>query len=212
MQSRLTMGWMMRFAPAAAFVGALTTLCGARAEPTKSAGPTGAQSAPHPAAHGATKTPEAIAVPEGQHQAFELEARGVQIYRCNAAGDAAPAWTLEAPDAELRTKQGKPAGSHGAGPNWTSSDGSKVNASKLRAAEVDPKAVPWLLLQATTHEGNGRMANVSFIQRLNTQGGLAPSTGCDAAHLGATTRVPYSATYAFYEPKPPQPGQHPKHE
>ena len=84
----------------------------------------------------------------------------------------------------------------------TSADGSSVVGSKLRSVQNDATAVPWLLLQATSHDGAGRMSKVSFIQRLHTSGGLAPTTGCDAAHSGQTARVPYSATYAFYEPTP----------
>ena len=38
---------------------------------------------------------------------------------------------------------------------------------------------------------------VRFVQRLQTQGGKAPAGGCDAAHAGATSRVPYSARYIF---------------
>ena len=36
------------------------------------------------------------------------------------------------------------------------------------------------------------------IQRLDTAGGVAPSTGCDAAHEGTEARVDYSANYDFY--------------
>jgi hypothetical protein len=45
------------------------------------------------------------------------------------------------------------------------------------------------------------MADVSYIQRLDTAGGLAPTTGCDASHVGAIARVDYTATYFFYRPK-----------
>jgi hypothetical protein len=55
-----------------------------------------------------------------------------------------------------------------------------------------------LLLQAAAHEGNGVMSAVTYIQRLDTKGGLAPATGCDASRLGETARVDYSASYAFY--------------
>ena len=36
------------------------------------------------------------------------------------------------------------------------------------------------------------------VQRINTVGGLAPATGCDAAHAGATAPVFYTADYWFY--------------
>jgi len=60
-------------------------------------------------------------------------------------------------------------------------------------------AIPWLLLGATSHGGeNGKMTQVTSIQRLSTVGGLAPATGCDADHVGATADVPYDADYFFY--------------
>ena len=62
----------------------------------------------------------------------------------------------------------------------------------------DPTAIPWLLLKAATHAGTGAFADVTFIQRLDTVGGVAPSTGCDAAHLGTEVLVPYRSSYFFY--------------
>ena len=70
-----------------------------------------------------------------------------------------------------------------------------------KAAQVDAPAgdaVPWLLLRTTATAGK-RFREVSFIQRLATQGGKAPATGCDAAHAGAELRVDYSADYYFYK-------------
>jgi hypothetical protein len=43
------------------------------------------------------------------------------------------------------------------------------------------------------------MTNVTSIQRLNTSGGVAPASGCDADHLGAVANVPYTADYFFYK-------------
>lgn len=37
-----------------------------------------------------------------------------------------------------------------------------------------------------------------FIHRVNTAGGVAPTTGCDAANVGATRRVNYTADYYFW--------------
>jgi hypothetical protein len=51
------------------------------------------------------------------------------------------------------------------------------------------------------HSGNGLLSKVTHIQRLNTKGGKAPSSGCDPAHAGEEIRVPYSATYLFLESK-----------
>jgi len=58
-------------------------------------------------------------------------------------------------------------------------------------------AVPWLLLQATSNMGTGAFSDVTFVQRLNTAGGVAPG-GCDATTANTDTRVPYSADYYFF--------------
>lgn len=58
--------------------------------------------------------------------------------------------------------------------------------------------IPWLLLRAKSNEGAGALARVRYIQRVDTVGGIAPSRGCDASHLGARARVDYSANYDFY--------------
>ena len=44
------------------------------------------------------------------------------------------------------------------------------------------------------------MSEVRTIQRLNTKGGRAPTTGCDAQHQGEMARVNYTADYYFYAP------------
>jgi hypothetical protein len=62
----------------------------------------------------------------------------------------------------------------------------------------DARAVPWLLLKATSSAGTGPLARAKFIQRVDTVAGEPPATGCDAAHEHAETRSPYHATYYFF--------------
>ncbi len=94
---------------------------------------------------------------------------------------------------------GKEVGSHGAGPFWKAADGSLVKG-KLVTSSKAPGAgdIAWLLLKASEHERSGVLATVEYIRRSDTHGGVAPATGCDAGHLEATARVPYTATYTFY--------------
>jgi len=47
----------------------------------------------------------------------------------------------------------------------------------------------------------GRFSDVTSIQRLSTVGGLAPTDGCDAAHISSIAQVPYTAQYVFYKAK-----------
>jgi hypothetical protein len=142
-----------------------------------------------------------LAVPDDSRLAFSYDAVGFQIYVCQAAGNGY-AWTFQAPEARLIDAHGRLVVKHYAGPTWESvSDHSKVVAKKVAEFSAHADAIPELLLQVTAHDGNGTMADVSYIQRLGTKGGLAPTTDCDSGHIGATARVDYTATYVFSRPK-----------
>jgi len=134
---------------------------------------------------------------------FELGARGVQIYACEADPNDATAfvWTFKAPEAELFNARGEVVGTHFAGPTWQGQDGSAVVGAVLERADApDTGAIPWLLLEAKEHAGSGAFSTVTHVQRLDTVGGVAPVEGCDEAHAGAQVRAPYQATYAFFYP------------
>jgi Protein of unknown function (DUF3455) len=139
-----------------------------------------------------------LAVPAGNELDFFYDAVGVQIYGCQATTTGF-AWVFQAPEATLFGRHGHVAGKHFAGPTWEANDVSLVVGAKVAAFTVDATSIPWLLLQAKSHSGDGRMSEVTYIQRLETTGGIAPTTGCDASHLGEVARVGYTATYFFYE-------------
>jgi hypothetical protein len=154
----------------------------------------------------AQEVPANLAPPAGSVLLFELGARGVQIYACEADPDDASAfeWTFQAPEAELLNGRGEVVGSHFAGPTWQGHDGSAVVGAVLeRADSPEAGAIPWLLLEAAEHEGNGAFSTITHIQRLDTVGGAAPTEGCDEAHAGEEVRESYGATYAFYYPAAP---------
>jgi len=141
-----------------------------------------------------------IAVPSGNKLALTLDAVGLQIYVCQAT-DTGHAWALRAPDAALYDARGKEVGSHYAGPTWEYKDGSRVVASKRAEYSPDATSIPWLLLEATSHTGKGKLAKVSYIQRLNTEAGLAPApAACNAENVGELASVDYVATYYFFVP------------
>jgi hypothetical protein len=129
---------------------------------------------------------------------MSFDAIGFQIYACTATASSF-AWVFQGPQATLYNDGGQVAGTHYAGPTWEADDGSTVVGSKLAAYTADPSSIPWLLLRAIAHTGDGRMTPVTYVQRLDTAGGKAPATGCDAGHVGDITGVPYTATYYFYE-------------
>lgn len=119
-----------------------------------------------------------------------MPARGVQTYQCTAG-----AWTFLQPDAILR-HHGRPEVLHTRGPVWTDVvDGSSVTAATEASSPV-AGAIPQLLLRSTGNRGPGLLAGVTYLQRLNTTGGVAPAGACAD---GATASVPYAADYAFWE-------------
>ena len=91
---------------------------------------------------------------------------------------------------------------------WQSSlDSSRVWAVKVAGidAGTDPDSckhsgsIQCLLLQSVGNKkgstGGNLLANVTFIQRLNTAGGAVPTTACA---VGQTQLVPYTADYFFF--------------
>lgn len=142
--------------------------------------------------------PRQIQPPAGQKAVWSVHAEGDQIYQC-VAGKDGYAWTLKAPDARLYDDRGGAVGHHSAGPSWEYKDGSRVIGRVLKKLDMTPaSAIPWLLIEVTARKGQGLLSNVDFINRIDTHGGLAPESGCDANHPGAEKRVPYTADYVFY--------------
>lgn len=145
--------------------------------------------------------PENLQVPTEQQLLLKAAARGSQIYVCEQLVDKKSQfeWTLEAPDAKLFNSQGQVLGNHYEGPTWEANDGSKVTAD-IKATENAPNAsIPWFLLQVESSQGDGRLANVEWIQRLHTTGGI-PQQNCDRNRQNAKISVPYTADYYFYSP------------
>ena len=139
----------------------------------------------------APEVPVDIAVPAGNKVHFHGFGVGVQIYTWNGSS-----WGTAVPEAILFHANGVVT-IHFAGPTWQSNSGSTVvGALPPKAVTVDTNAIPWLRLDAKNPEGPGIFANTTFIQRVNTSGGKAPST--DGAFVGQVARVPYTADYFFY--------------
>jgi hypothetical protein len=92
---------------------------------------------------------------------------------------------------------------------WQSSfDTSRVWAVKVAGIDPDPSfgeacphsgSIQCLLLQSVGNKkgptGGNLLANVTFIQRLNTAGGAVPTTACT---VGQTQLVRYTADYYFF--------------
>ncbi|HYP07855.1 MAG TPA: DUF3455 domain-containing protein, partial [Bryobacteraceae bacterium] len=89
-------------------------------------------------------------------------------------------------------------------PLWQSSiDSSIVWAKQVEFSEdpnyVQPNAIPWLLLESAGGKsgptGGSVLSQTTFIQRINTTGGVKPTTACT---VGQREFVPYTADYVFY--------------
>jgi uncharacterized protein DUF3455 len=166
----------------------------------------GPRASPATPASTAPQVPAALALPAGEARAFELRARGTQNYECRESKETPGQWewAFVAPEAELLDPEGHPVGKHYAGPTWESTaDGSKVVGKvAARADAPDPDAIPWLLLQVTELSGSGTFSDVKSVQRVDTHGGKAPTSGCDQAAAGQVSKVPYTAAYEFSRAKP----------
>ena len=135
-----------------------------------------------------------ITAPEGNKLAFHVYAQGAQVYRFNGA-----TWDFVAPVATLYAEPSYhgEVGTHYVGPHWESKSGSKVKAARVldTGCTPDPTAIAWLLLKITETSGNGIFSKITYIQRTNTTGGLAPT---EPGALNELREVPYTAEYYFY--------------
>ena len=134
-----------------------------------------------------------LQVPAGNKVAFHAYAEGVQIWGWNGAS-----WVFLRPEAVLYAgaEADGIVGIHCAGPTWESASGSFVVGMLDKRATPDPDAIPWLLLKAVDSDGPGIFDGVTYIQRVNTFGGIAPAAPGDFP--GEEARVPYTADYFFY--------------
>ena len=120
-------------------------------------------------------------------------ATGVQTYRWTGAS-----WQFVAPTATLYADDARTIviGDHFGGPTWRSLDGSTVVGTVAARCTPDASAIPTLLLTAVSGATPGALAKITYIQRLSTVGGLAPSA--PGSVVGELAAVPYTAVYFFY--------------
>lgn len=144
--------------------------------------------------------PDAIKVPQGQVAYLTVAAKGQQIYQCSF-NQGQYTWQIQVPDAQLFDSQGQTVGKHFKGPIWEYKEGSQVQGKIISRADMAPTAISWMLVQIISHKGDSIFTKASYINRINTQGGLPPTLGCDGNHLGSEKRVNYTADYVFFQPK-----------
>lgn len=164
--------------------------------------------------------PANLEVPAGNRLFFRGHAVGFQNYVCQPVSGGF-GWTLYTPQAILFNGANKQVSTHFFSPNpmepgsfrptWVDSRDSstvwarlKSGASTTDPAYVEPGAIAWLTLEVLHTQpgpdGGDRLTVTTFIQRLNTSGGVAPSTGCAVSgDVGRAAYVPYEADYFFYK-------------
>jgi hypothetical protein len=158
----------------------------------------------------APPVPAGLQVPAGNQVFLEGDAIGTQDYICLPSGSGT-AWSFFGPQATLFNEHDEQIITHFLSPNpfengtprvtWQDSeDTSKIWGLTIASVVVDTTAIPWLLLQVVGAEngptGGHTLAETTYVQRLNTVGGVAPSTSCT---VGMMALVPYSADYFFYK-------------
>ena len=168
----------------------------------------------------APPVPMSIQVPAGNEAYLIRHAIGTQNYVCSPSTTSPSgfAWTLFTPQATVFNGADKQVMTHYFSPNpvengtvrptWQHSFDSSVVWAKpfppsWDPAYVAPGAVAWVLLESRGSQegptGGDSLTVTTFIQRVNTSGGLAPSTGCSSwGQVGATKWIPYEADYVFF--------------
>jgi hypothetical protein len=141
-----------------------------------------------------------ITAPADEEPAFVLRAEGVHVFECKplAADPNRFAWQFASPDATLYDAS-RPVARHLAENMFEAiGDRSTVTGTIRSRQDGGPNNLPWLLLRAQSTSDPGLLAGVTSVQRVNTAGGVAPDTGCDANNVGKEARTAFKADYYFY--------------
>ena len=146
--------------------------------------------------------PESVRVPDGHRQTAWTVGKGEITYECRAKADAPGqhAWAFVTPVATLSDASGQTVGRYYGGPTWEGRDGSMVKGKQVGLAPAPAGNIAWQLVQATPSSGQGLFEGTSYIQRLNTRGGVAPQASCTASNQGQRMQVAYQADYVVYKP------------
>ena len=151
---------------------------------------------PEPAGLGAM-----LRAPATEEPAFMLTGNGVYIYQCRQSplDPNAYEWGFVVPDATLYEGNRTTAHHKTVGLYESLSDRSSISGVVRSSQAAGVANLPWVLMRAQPLSESGIFANVTSIQRVNTAGGAAPTTGCGAGNTGAEARVAFQADYYFYK-------------
>jgi Protein of unknown function (DUF3455) len=164
---------------------------------------TACASTPQQPAFSQSTLPDAVKVPAGHRVTLETVGRGTIDYECRVKAGMAGAfeWVFVGPDAKLFDRKGNSVGRYFGPPaTWESADGSKITGAQVAVAPAQAGSIPLQLVKANPASGPGAMKGVSYIQRVATNGGVAPSDSCASSNTGARKTVNYQADYIFWSP------------
>jgi hypothetical protein len=146
--------------------------------------------------------PDGVKVPAGHRVVMETVGVGEIVYECRAKADAAGTfeWVFVGPKADLNDRNGVRLGRYYGPPaTWEANDGSRISGAQVAVAPGGSGNIPLQLVKASPAMGSGSMTGVSYIQRLATRGGVAPTAPCDVAGVGRKEIVRYQADYIFWK-------------
>jgi len=152
--------------------------------------------------HNQATLPASIQVPAGHRVAMETVGVGEITYECRAKGDApgGHAWMFVGPQADLNSRSGVKLGAYFGPPaTWKANDGSHITGKQLAVAPGEKGSIPMQLVQANPAVGQGAMTGITYVQRVQTKGGVAPVVSCDSGQLGRKEIVKYQADYIFWK-------------
>jgi uncharacterized protein DUF3455 len=140
-----------------------------------------------------------IKAPTEVEPVLELAATGAQIFRCEADKDGFH-WVFRLPEAELRDARGQVVGHHGANYSFEHVDGSRLIGTIVGYDSAPTEnSLRWLLLRTQSY-GQGEFDKMTYVQRVETSGGMPPAQ-CSAEQANQILRVPFSAKFIFYRPR-----------
>jgi hypothetical protein len=145
--------------------------------------------------------PAAIMVPAGHKMVMKTNAIGELTYECRTKANLTNEfeWAFVSPTAVLYDMNKAVVGKYYAGPTWEMNDGSKITGKQIAIAPGASGAIPLQIVKAGNPTGMGFLNDVTHIQRLNTEGGVAPTASCTSVDVGTKKTVPYKADYVFFK-------------
>ncbi len=145
--------------------------------------------------------PATVQVPAGNAVSLETVGAGTITYECRTKANTTDQfeWVFVGPDAKLMDRAGKQVGTYYGPPaTWQALDGSKITGAQLAVSPAQAGAIPLQLVKANPAVGEGAMKGVSYIQRVATQGGVAPAKPCNTGTVRSKEIVTYQADYIFW--------------